>query len=461
MVQSRGGTLSPEEAFVKPILLLNSGPVGGVLASRHLGNELNIQNIITSDMGGTSFDVSMIRNGDILVKSRAEVNGLLTGLTMVDIQAIGAGGGSIAWVDDRGMPRVGPHSAGSRPGPACYDRGGNEPTATDVAVALGIIDPHSFLGEEMILNKGKALGAIEEKLLSRLPNMTVTEAASAVYRLLVSTMSNAVRTVTVQKGYDPREFTMVAYGGAGGAYICEICKEVDISKIIVPSLASVYSAYGLLLSDDLRSYVHTTNWVSGQPFNEVNRLFDEMNTMGVESLTADGYNNEDITIIREVDMKFAGQIHEMTIQVPNRPLTDRDSAFLEEQFTSQYEALYGSGTAWEEAGIQMVNCRLTAVGHTKKPKLVSYEGERTDLNMELKGSREVFLPNKGNFQVVKVYDRTKLTAGMKINGPCIIDAPDATIFIPDYGSGSIDSHDNLCIILKNAAAVQDERYKAV
>ena len=256
--QSLGGSLEPEEAKRRPLHLFNSGPVGGVIGARRLADAMGLTDIITADMGGTSFDVALVREGQPDVSHRTVMERFETGLSKVDITVVGAGGGSICWLDERGAPRVGPHSAGAVPGPACYGRGGAEPTVTDVAAVLGLIDPDYFLGGTMELDVDASRAAIESRLGGL--GQSAEEIGAHMTRIIVGNMLAAVRTVSVQRGRDPRGLTMFAYGGASGLFAGEICRGIGISRIIVPNFAAVFSAAGLLSADPIRTEARTVQW---------------------------------------------------------------------------------------------------------------------------------------------------------------------------------------------------------
>ena len=252
--------------------MFNSGPVGGAEGARRLGAALALDNVVTADMGGTSFDAAVITGGEYRVLPRAEMGGFPTALTAVDISSIGAGGGSIAWIDARGLIRVGPRSAGAVPGPACYARGGEEPTVTDALVVLGLIDPDYFLGGTIPLDAGAATTAIESRLAARL-GFSVDEAAAGIYRLTTVQMANAIRSLTVNRGHDPREFTMVSFGGACGLFAAEIARECDVAQVVIPAAASVFSAFGLLHADSLFTAVQTTPWTFAQAAEELESAY--------------------------------------------------------------------------------------------------------------------------------------------------------------------------------------------
>jgi len=445
LMQSTGGVFTSAEARVKPIQLINSGPVGGVIGANNLGKVLGLGNIITVDMGGTSFDTALIKDNQFGLAHRAEIDRFLTGLSMVDVSAIGAGGGSICWLDARGAPHVGPQSAGAMPGPACYGRGGTEPTITDVAVVLNFIDPDYFLGGTMKLDKAAAEAAIAEKIAQPL-GWGLMEAATGLYKIIVDAMSNAVRSVSVRKGYDPREFALVSYGGATAVYIAHICRNLGIRKIIIPGNCAVFSAYGLQFADSTRSYVQTVNWnLRLGDIDRVNEALDRLSEDARRNLLRDGFPDDAVKVIREGDCKFTGQAFEITIPIPDRALTDDDRQALAQQFTETYERLYGQDTAWEGFDVMMLNCRVTAIGRTEKPRLREYPANTSDPASSLVGRRDIFVPDRHTLVTTPVYDDRKFHPGMKIEGPAIIEVVDTTIFVPDDARASMDKFRNYVI----------------
>jgi N-methylhydantoinase A len=429
LMQSIGGVLSTDEAQTRAINLVNSGPVGGVIGANNLGKLLGIKDIITADMGGTSFDTALIKNNEPGLAHRVKLNGYLTGLSMVDITAVGSGGGSICWLDERNAPRVGPRSAGSNPGPACYGLGGEEPTITDVVVALGMLDPELFLKGDMTLDRNASIRAIQRKIAEPL-GWSVTQAAAGLYKIVVNSMSNAVRGVSIEKGYDPREFTMVAYGGASPLFIGSIARSLGMKRIIIPANSSVFSAYGLLWSDNLRSNVQTVNWsVNNGSLNDVNELYRSLIDQSTQQLKRTGFSTESIEIIKEGDFKFSGQAFELTIPVPHGDLTDSDRDKLIANFVETYERLYGKGTAWEGSEVIMLNCRVTGIGRTVKPEMKTYDLNE-DKPVNYQKLRRLYLPDIEEEREIPAYVDKDFHPGASVSGPAIIEAGDTTIYVP-------------------------------
>jgi N-methylhydantoinase A len=435
MMQSVGGLLSPEEARGLPIALINSGPVGGVVGARSLGERLGIDNIITGDIGGTSFDTALIKKGELKVAHRAHIGRFASGVDMIDINAIGAGGGSIIWLDQRGTPRMGPRSAGAVPGPVCYGQGGTEPTTTDMAVAMGLMDPDA------------AMAAIHETIGQPL-GWDADRSLLGVHEIVVETLANAVRSISIQQGHDPREFTMVAYGGASGLFLAHICRSVGITDLILPANAAVFSAYGLLWADGVRSLVQTVNWVLPTgPIADVEHVLHDLAGRARAALRSRNFPDEDIELTFEGDFRFAGQAFELQIPLEGPELTEADRSRLSDIFFIEYEKEYGPGTAWDGFPVLMLNARVTATGRVPKPAL-----ERLPLNgagvLDAAGKgREMLVPELRERRHVGTYRGERLTPGMTIDGPAVIDDVDTTVYIPAHATCRVDEFRNYRIAL--------------
>lgn len=438
LMQSVGGLLSPDEARGLPIELINSGPVGGVVGARALAERLGLRDAITADMGGTSFDCALIKDLQLTEAHRAELGKFATGLSMIDISAIGAGGGSIFWLDARGAPRVGPASAGAVPGPACYGRGGTDPTVTDVAVAMGLMDPGYFLGGSIQLDRTAAERAIQEKLATPL-GWELDRTLAGLYEIVVDAMSNAVRAISIERGHDPRTFAMIGYGGASGLFLASICRRTGIRELVIPGNAAVFSAYGLLWSDAVRSLVRTVNWiVPASPLEPVNQVLAALAREGIAALQARGFGEDAITVRYEGDFKFAGQAFELTIELPAGELSDEHRAELMQTFTETYERLNGPGTAWEGFPIVMLNARVTATAAVPRPVLPSHSPNGGRPEAALHERRPVLEPEAGARVELDIYRGELLTPGTSVTGPAVIEDVDTTIFVPSQATCRLD-----------------------
>ncbi|WCK56246.1 hydantoinase/oxoprolinase family protein [Aneurinibacillus sp. Ricciae_BoGa-3] len=440
-VQSFGGSLSSEEVRVAPITLVDSGPVGGVLGSNFLGKTLGISNMITGDMGGTSFDCSIIQNNNYTKTQRVYLREFLTGLSKIDVTAIGSGGGSIAWIDSRGIPQAGPQSASSYPGPISYGRGGELPTVTDANVILGFIDPAFFLGGRMKLDKETAESAFHDLLAAPL-NMSVADAAASVYQLVIASMSNAVRSVSVERGHDPKEFTFISYGGALPVFTAEICREIGIRNAVIPATSAVFSAQGLLAGDDVRNLIKSCFWRGGQGVEHVNNVLLEMEEKITDSLVHSGFQRSNIQIQRFGDFKFEGQIFELSVPLPSGQFGEKDLEEIAKNFAPLYEAEYGPDTAWIDSEVVMLTVRVTGIGHVEKFTPKSFEIRPRMVSDLPKRQRNVYLPMERRWEDISVYNDQDITPGTTLFGPAIIERTQTTIFIPNEVSAYMDSFRN-------------------
>lgn len=445
IMHSEGGYSSVNEAKDRPVSLVSSGPAAGVIGANEMGKRLGYGNIITADMGGTSFDTSLIHDNKIRMRTRARIGDFDTGLNLVDVEAIGSGGGSIAWTDERGQPNVGPRSAGADPGPVCYGRGGTKPTVTDAALILGYLNPDYFLGGRDTLDFDAARDAIQEHMAEPL-GQSVDEAAVGVLTLTVAKMSNAARSVSIEKGYDPRNFSMMAFGGTSPLFATWICEELGIDRIVIPDDAASFSAHGLLEADHKRSYVETYHSViDDDTIDDLDDLYAAMEAEAREDFKAEGQDPDAVNFARELDLRFAGQASELTIDVPRTGLAELDPDELQATFVEEYETLYGEGTAWEDAPVEVQNVRLDAV-----IPIETHDIQRADPAVEgaeptVRGERTIHLPVRDERRDVPVYDGTTLGPGFELGEPAVIEKPYTTVFLPPDAGLQIDDRKNIVI----------------
>ncbi len=445
IMQSSGGSTTKGEARDEPIRLIDSGPVGGVIGAQAVADQLDEPNVIAADMGGTSFECSVIEDGDYTLSQRTEIREFLTGLTKIDTNTIGAGGGSIARLDSRGVPKVGPDSAGAEPGPACYGQGGTNPTLTDAMLVLGFLDPDSFLGGRRELDRTAARETLRETVAEPL-GYSVEEAAAAVYEVAINSMSNAVRSVTVEEGNDPSAFPVMAYGGALPMFVSDICATLGIERAIVPGGAPVFSAYGLLQTDDVRTRSETLYWDPGDPVADINESLDRLTAEVTERLTATGFEADDISIEREGLFKFEGQLFDFPVTLPEDSVDEAYLDRLETEFPEMYESEYGPGTAWVDTPVVLRAVRVTGTGHTKKYSLTEQEPEETE---QQTATREVYLPMQHEHAEVTVYDGQQLQPSRSIKGPALVEEEITTVFVPANQTMSVDTHGNYVIDIES------------
>jgi N-methylhydantoinase A len=415
IMRSNGGVMTPEVAQERPAAMMESGPVGGIIASARVGEKLGYGNVISFDMGGTTAKTSLIRGGEPTMAPGYYVGGYASGhpvmVPMIDVVEIGAGGGSIAWRDEIGALKIGPQSAGADPGPICYRGGGSEPTITDANVVLGRLDPHNFLGGTMMLDADGAAQGIADKIAKPL-GMTVTQAAQAILEIAVNKMSLAVREVSVEKGYDPRDFVLVASGGAGPLHVLDIARELHIPTVIVPLFPSHFSALGMLLADERHDFIRTYYAdLAGIDFADLLKVHDEM---VAEAQTGLRHTRNAARQIH-LDLRYTGQEFTLPVAVTPAQLKKGDRRAIRAAFDALYEQRYAHHSP--EEPVEMVNIRLALIG--KRPKL-KFPRKRGIKRAQLR-RRPVYLGNGGKPVICPVHARDALAAGARISGPALIE----------------------------------------
>jgi len=415
IMRSNGGVMTPEIATARPAAMMESGPVGGIIASAQVGCALGFRNVISFDMGGTTAKASLVREGEPTMAPGYYVGGYASGhpvmLPMIDVVEVGAGGGSIAWLDDVGALKVGPQSAGADPGPICYRGGGNEPTITDANVVLGRLDPDNFLGGEIKLDAEAARRGIEEKIAAPL-KLDAIAAAQAIAEIAIAKMSLAVREVSVAKGYDPRDFALVASGGAGPLHVVAIARELYIPKVVVPLFPSHFSALGMLLADERHDFIRTFYCdLATIDFATLLKVHHEMVAQASATLRHAAQAQRQI----HLDLRYVGQ--EFTLQVPVsvETIAAGDRAGIRAAFDALYEHRYAHHSP--EEPVEMVNIRLALVGKRPKPvfpRLAASGGAKPARE------RAVYFTDPRKASPCPVYQRETLGAGSKIAGPALI-----------------------------------------
>jgi len=456
IMQSSGGVYTSGAAREKPVFMVESGPAAGVIAATHLGTSLGYANVISFDMGGTTAKTCLIQNGSPRVTKDYEVGGKAAPGTgsgrgsgypirtpVIDLVEIGAGGGSIAWVDAGGILRVGPQSAGADPGPVCYGWGGTEPTVTDANLVLGRLNADYFLGGGVKLDIGAAQAAIEERCARPL-GLELLDAAHGIVEIANTAMVNALRLVSVQHGYDPRDFVLVAFGGAGPVHANRLAAETDIGTTIVPLSAGTTSAMGLLVTDLKRDYT-ITMIMSGDDADveALTRGFTTLEEQGSADLTQEGVPEADISFVRHMDMRYAGQSYELTVDVPLGRLVQADLQSVIAQFHAEHDRAYGHNAP--EEPVELVNLRLTAVGGIAKPRLHKIATANGNITAAIKTRRQVFFAERDGFVDCPIYDRYALGPGAVIEGPSIVEEFDTTTVLHPGYQGTVDQFGNLLL----------------
>ena len=443
IMQSNGGIMTSHMAKKKTIQTFFSGPVGGTIGVQYLGSLLGKDNLICIDMGGTSFDVSLVINGYPDVGLEADLEGFPILTPIVNIHTIGAGGGSIAWLEAGGL-RVGPHSAGADPGPACYGGGGTEATVTDANLFLGRLDDQYFLGGEMDLDVEAAISAINN--LAEELQISPEEVAEGIIKIANVKMTNAIREITVQKGIDPREFTLVAFGGAGPMHAVSLAEELGIENIVVPFSPGNFSALGMLQTDirhDLVStYYYKMNDITASELEEAFKTIEEH---GSELLREDGVKEEQATFVRTLDMRYVGQEYTVNVTLPNSVVDKESFAKVPDAFHQTHLNNYGHNNPIED--VEIVNIRVAAQGITSKADLEAASTEETITKHKPKSMKQVFF--NGKYVSCPAYIYYDLPPGSQLSGPAIITENACTTVVSPGYNAVIDHYGNIVITKSN------------
>ena len=461
LMTSSGGVIAGDTARRYPVHLLESGPAAGVMAAVFWGEMTGRRQILALDIGGTTAKAALIQDGRPAIAAEFEVGRAAVATTtrnrgqgypvktpVIDLVEIGAGGGSIGWVDPGGALAVGPQSAGAEPGPVCYGRGGVEPTLTDANLALGRLNPDYFLGGELRLDRDLAAAALEARIGARL-SMDGVMVAYGMVEIANANMAGALHLISVQRGFDPREFTLVAFGGAGPVHAAALARALEIPEVVIPMSPGVTSALGLLLTDLKHEYSRTyieamarVDWV------HMNRTYQEFEAHAAAVLREEGVTPDRVVFQRAVDMRFAGQSYELTVPVgpvPGGTLGPANAAALVRAFCDEHERAYGFAARSEPT--EVVNLRLRALGTVARPRMREVGAGTSDARAARKGTRPVYFA-EGGWTETPLYDRYALTEGHQIAGPAIVEELDSTTVIPPGYAARVDRYGNL--ILRNA-----------
>ncbi len=452
IMQSNGGLERASEVSQRAATIIMSGPVGGVVASQYLGIQLDIAHVVTTDMGGTSFDVGIITQSQPMMRNVTHVGRDEVALPSVDVQTVGAGSGSIALVQG-GYLTVGPESAGADPGPACYGRGGVRPTVADADLVLGYINPDYFLGGRMRLNRELAVKAIDDYIAVPL-GMSTEEAAEGIKTIVDSRMADLIRDVTVKRGVDPRNYTIFAFGGAGPSHAFSYAAELGISQLVVPFSASVHSAFGVAtanataveeVSHPMQSPPGSTEYAKSLKSQIINALFDTLERKTVNRLEAAGLDRNECQILRFIEMRFRFQIHEITVELQEYPLTAPLVDQTVERFIEVYESRFGKGSAFKAAGVEMVTFRVVAQGGLHALRLQELaESPAPDMVVPME-ERPVYQQRR--WKTARIYQSRQLACGTKIRGLAIVEMPDTTVVVGEDQTARVDQFGNMILHL--------------
>lgn len=445
VTQSNGSIISISETIDCPIKTAVSGPSAGVVGAAHMGRLCGIKDIITFDMGGTSADISLIKDGAPQLSVERLVEGNPARIPMIDIITIGAGGGSIAHIDDGGALKVGPESAGARPGPACYNRGGKRPAVTDANILLGKLNQKKILGGRMDVCVDLAREAMEKEICEK-STLSLEEAATGVISVVNSNMMRAIRVVSVERGYDPREFVLMAFGGAGPLHACEMAEEMGISHVMIPPAPGTLCSLGLLMADT-KFDLSRSRIMLAKPENlaDVNEIFRVMKQEGDELLDKEGVLGEKRSYARSVDARYERQNYEINIQLPDGELTEEVLKQALADFHAAHEKNFGYYN--EAFNVQFVNYRLSAIGEIEKPELQCLPEDESQKLPDPVEYRKVLFVGEKNYIDTPIYIRDNFKPGLTVHGPMIIDQMDTTSVIPPHWNVHVDGYGNLQVII--------------
>jgi N-methylhydantoinase A len=449
IIQANGGATTVANARSRAVATVNSGPAGGVMAAAWYGRAHGRDRIVSVDMGGTSFDIGLVENGVSQLTTEGNFQGLPVKLPIIDLHIIGAGGGSVAWIDAGGALNVGPRSAGAEPGPACYGRGGSEATVTDANLVLGRLDPKLFHGGRTALDVAAAraaVGRIAESL-----KLTIEEAALGIVKVVNANMVKGIATVTVQRGIDVREFSLLSFGGAGGVHAVDLGDALDMAEVIVPPLPGVFSAVGLLAADVRHDYVTALGGVvtTAAVPDQIEHAFRAMESEVRAALAAEGFADEAVHLIRSADLKVVGQTYELTVSLPQAgAVTSEGIAALEGAFGRLYRERYAF--FFEGEAIELVNLRLAAAGVSAPVRLATFAAQSDDATPALIGRRPVYFEKRG-FVATDVFARDKLRPGMIVRGPAVVEEATSVTLIPPGIVANVAADLGLFVTLKGAS----------
>lgn len=447
VMQINGGCASAEELLKRPVNGIHSGPAAAPSAASFYASQVDSRELINVDMGGTSFDVSLIRDGLPVMSREIEVERQPVGVSGVEVHSIGAGGGSIAWIDAGGALRLGPQSAGARPGPAAYGLGGTEPTVTDANIVLGYLSPDDFLGGRRRLRQDLAEEAIRRKIAEPL-SLSVEEAAAGIFRLANANMADGIRYVSVERGIDPRGFTMVSGGGAGGIHACAVARSLGVKKVMIPPEAATFCAFGMTVTDVRHDYTRTARSISTNlDVDAIRSALEDMERLAFDRLREEGFDEGQIQLRRMVDARYLNQVHEITIPVPSGDITADLLAGVADTFHDEHRKQF----TYEIPGakIEYLHWRVSAVGNTEATQsrpAATAEGTPPSPQLE----RPAFVDGEGSPAMTRVYDAESIKESMSVTGPAIVVSPVTTLVI---GRGeALSRHRSGALLVDIAAA---------
>ena len=443
IMQASGGSMTTEDARGRAVNIVNSGPAGGAQAAAYVGQLTGDGEVLGVDMGGTSFDIGLIVEGKPRVAPESHFEGFPVKMPILDVHAIGAGGGSLAWIDQGGALNVGPESAGSSPGPACYGLGGERPTVTDANLVLGRLNADYFLGGEIELHPDLAEKAIREHVAEPL-GISVEEAASGIIRVVNAHMVRGIAVCSTERGYDVREFALLPFGGAGPLHAVELAEDLGMGRVIIPMYPSTLSAVGLLVANTRHDYVATLAKSEEElAAGEMLAVFKELEARGRAQLKAQNVPDERVEVQWSADIRYQGQSYELNTPVtPQETLTQADLAEVIARFHELHQRIYAYGSA--EETVEFINLRVGAIGKSPDVSFARLEQTGGDVIAARKESRPVYYPGRG-FIETAVYERDRLQPGHVVEGPCLVEEIASTTVITPRAVGTVDEYGNIVV----------------
>ncbi len=426
--QSNGGLAVGNIMRERAVNAINSGPASAPQAGLFLAQPFGIDNVITVDMGGTSFDITLAKGGQTSLNRDIDFLRNRIGVPMIHVETLGAGGGSIAHINTFGMLEVGPQSAGARPGPACYGKGGTLPTVTDANLVLGYLRPNAVLGQSVTLDYQKAEQAIAEHIATPL-KIDLAHAAYGISTIVNQNMANGIRRITIEQGYDPRDFALICAGGAAGMHIIPLAEEMGIERVLVPKFASCLCAFGQIISDVKYNFLatETMQMLPESDFGRLNQTLAQLEQQGMSRLHDDGFAASDVVVERSMEMRYVGQIHECTVNIPNGPIDAAMAEAILAAFHRRHEALFTY--AEPNNPVELVNVEVTIRGKVSKPDIPTIAAQAGGIEDALIGQREMIYDHDYQWLATPIYDGNRLGAGHHVVGPALIEEPTTTIVI--------------------------------
>ena len=435
--QSNGGLAIGQAMTDRSVYAINSGPASAPAAGQYVCAPFGKTDVITVDMGGTSFDITLTKDGSTNINKNIDFLRYRIGVPMIQVETLGAGGGSIGWIDEMGLMQMGPQSAGSDPGPACYGQGGQLPTVSDANLVLGYLNPDGLVGGRLPLDAAKALEAVKTKLADPL-DLSVERAAYGMFTIVNANMVNGIRRVTVERGYDPRDFVLVGAGGATAAHITALAADMGIDTIVLPKLASGLCAFGQIISDVKYNYMATAvlRLDNDAAYARIDSLFTEIEAQGIAHLKSDGFERKNTMIKRSLDMRYVGQVHECTVEIGNFPVNADTIEQIKQAFHARHEQLYTYSEP--HSTVEVVNIESTVYGLVEKPKRMHIAAGKP-ADQAIKAHRDAVFSADGKRIKTPIYEGGALGAGATIKGPAVIEEVTTTIVIEPGWTAVLDS----------------------